>query len=235
MREILGCCHRFKDCSDAGRCVHEIDTSLHGILDYEKCLYKVNIDMGLNFYTEYNENNKARAEEYKAKNEKKVDDATSVPIQSNKTYIEIFNRLFSIGNRSSYNGYTYNLSAEDKELVSSIINKHGISCTNIKDSDKFIDEVPGDDEYCNCKVIITLGGQKYNISNYNDRGLTKKTAIGIVEFLILNNIDAEIEKIKNFSDRKIPEKSNIARNNLTKDKEVTSKTNYGQISLFDML
>ncbi len=63
----IGCCSSFKKCSDAGVCIKLDDPSYVEI--YKDCYYATNLEKGLNFYTEYNENNKARAEEYKRKQE----------------------------------------------------------------------------------------------------------------------------------------------------------------------
>lgn len=54
----IGCCSHFKQCSDLGDCVNK------GILEFKDCMYKENLMKGLNFYTEYNENNRKRKEEY---------------------------------------------------------------------------------------------------------------------------------------------------------------------------
>ena len=61
----LGCCSSFKKCSDLGQCIHEADLKYDGPVEFHRCGYKENLDKGLNFYTEYNENNKRRKEEYK--------------------------------------------------------------------------------------------------------------------------------------------------------------------------
>lgn len=66
----IGCCSSFKECSDAGRCVN-IDSPLYDEV-YKDCCYSKNLEKGLNFYTEYNENNKARAEEYKRKEKNNI-------------------------------------------------------------------------------------------------------------------------------------------------------------------
>lgn len=238
MKKILGCCSSFKKCSDAGKCVHETDTRLHGILDYEECLYKENIDKGLNFYTEYNENNRARAEEYKAKTRDNTKEALSISIQNrhgNKTYIEVPNRLFSIGKRSNYNGYTYSLSEDEGKQLTAEIKKYGVFCTDIEDQDKFMDEIIENGELCNCKIVITLDKQKYNIANYNDRGLKMGTAVKVASFMIKNKIDAEIEEIKNFSGGKILKNlKQTEEKAINNEKIQKGKPNYGQISFFDI-
>lgn len=235
---MLGCCSSFKKCSDTGRCIHETDTRLHGVLDYEKCLYKENIDKGLNFYTEYNDNNRARAEEYKCKIEQDVKETTSIPMQNkqkNKTYIGIFNRIYSIGKRSDYKGYTYDLSKEEREQVITEFLKYDISCTDTEDLDKCIDENIENNELCNCKIVVTLNKQKYNIANYNNRGLKKETAITVADFLIKNKIEAEIEEINNFSSSKTIKTFKQTEDKVTKDNKIQEeKPDYKQISLFDI-
>lgn len=235
---MLGCCSSFKKCSDAGRCIHETDTRLHGVLDYENCLYKENIDKGLNFYTEYNDNNRARAEKYKAQIEQDVKETTSISMQNkqkNKTYIEIFNRIYSIGKRSDYKGYTYDLSKEEREQAIAEFLKYDILCTDTEDTDKFIDENIENNELCNCKIVVILNKQKYNIANYNNRGLKKETAIEIADFLIQNKIEVEIEEINNFSGSKtIKTFKQIEKQVIKNEEKQENISDYKQISLFDM-
>lgn len=250
----LGCCNSFKECSDAGRCIHETDTRLHGILNYKECLYKENLDKGLNFYTEYNENNQARAEEYKAKievvklesvkDDKKRELNSTKNKRSKKNYIEIPNRLFYIGKRGKYNGYTYSLSQDEQEELISETNKYGVNLTDIENPDKFIDETLENNERCNCKIVIVLKDEKYNISNYDHKGLKKETAVKIASYLINKGINAEIEEILNFSGSKmlksLKAKEIATEGNTTKEKAKIqkdipdNKVVVGQMTFFDI-
>lgn len=248
---MLGCCSSFIKCSNAGKCIYEGDPNFHGYFDFNECLYKENIDKGRNFYTEYNENNRRRAEEYKIKieNSKEIKEkaneenkVTNKP--SSRTYIEIPNRLFSIGKRNNYNGYTYGLTDEEREELISVIKEYGVCCTNIESQGQFIEEVYGNNQRCNCKVVISLNDQKYNITNYDHKGLRKDTAVKIASYLIKNNIESEIEEIMNFSGSKFLKSVKVhedeTKNEKTKEKREKQKDSSnnevlnGQISFFDI-
>lgn len=251
---LLGCCHSFIKCSEAGRCVHETDTRLHGILNYKECLYKENLDKGHNFYTEYNENNRARAEEYKAKTEeaiKEVEKGIQENIEtvvrskkSSKTYIEIPKRLFSVGKRSSYNGYTYNLNEEERKYFIKEMENYEIECTYLDETEKFFDEITEENTRCNCKVVFTLNDQQYNISNYDYKGIKKETAVKVASYLIKKGINAEIEEIMNFQGSKVHKSLSINNKEVeskkTKEKRKEQKGSSessvlnGQMSFFDI-
>lgn len=64
---MIGCCSSFKECSDRASCIHEEGSYLHEEL--KSCYYKENLMKGLNFYTEYNENNQKRKQEYEREKE----------------------------------------------------------------------------------------------------------------------------------------------------------------------
>lgn len=59
---MIGCCHNFKKCSDLGECLYKKNHPLYN--DFKDCYYHENLKKGLNFYTEYNENNRRKKEEY---------------------------------------------------------------------------------------------------------------------------------------------------------------------------
>lgn len=250
---MLGCCSSFKKCSDAGRCIYENNPDFKLDLDWKHCLYKENLDKGLNFYTEHNENNRKRAEEYRLKLEKekieniKPDDKKKDEVKAAvsrhkhvKTYIEIPNRLFLIGKRSSYNGYTYDLDEDEIKTVMDALNENYINCINNPDESKFKDEELTGKGYCNCRVVLELSGQDYNISNYNSRGLKRETAEKIASYLYKRGLKADIEMFQGFSGSKMIKNLGITEADKNKQKRNTIMrkrpepvNNYKQLSLFD--
>lgn len=61
----ISCCSLYKECSDKAECLR-LDNELYDEL-YKHCSYARKLKKGINFFTEYNVNNQARAEEYKRK------------------------------------------------------------------------------------------------------------------------------------------------------------------------
>lgn len=191
----FGCCGRFKECSDRGRCVYE------GNREYEGCAYKEKIDMGFNFYTNYNENNKKRSEEYLSTKEFKHCGKVYV-----KTYIEIPNRLFLIGKRSPYGFWSRDLEKEESKSLIEILKSYLIICTNTFDKSKFRNETISEKEICDSRVILHVNDDEYNLYNCDCRAIKRKTAVKIASFLIKKGLEADIEIIRGFSGTKILKK-----------------------------
>lgn len=161
----FGCCHAFKECSDAGHCImHDLIKSEGG------CLYKENLDKGLNFYTEYNENNQRRANEHNQRQNTKEtkEKGSQINRKYRGAYIEIPNRLFTIGKRSSYKGWTYRLDQEESEKVANVLKQYKINCSSCPNESKFHNEGGSDEDRANCRVILVINGEEFNIANYNN-------------------------------------------------------------------
>lgn len=76
-------------CSDLGECLYKEGDPLYE--DFKNCYYHENLKKGLNFYTEYNDNNKKRKEEYEKKllNEINIREHKRAMAYSNEEIIDI--------------------------------------------------------------------------------------------------------------------------------------------------
>lgn len=180
----------------------------------EECLYRIKLKKGINFYNKY--------------------------IYKDSVFIKIGNRLFSIGRRSSYGSYTYNLKDEEKKFLIGQLNKK-----NIKIAEKInfklceVDRTSDDNRAC-CLVILTTGDKKYNIKNFNTRTLTEATAIKVRDYFRERNVMAAIQymgpkmteipntKAKN-TDKKVSKTIDTDRYDDVKENIIE-----GQISIFDL-
>lgn len=223
----FGCCNSFEECSDLGSCIHE------GEPMYEGCMYKENLDKGLNFYTKYNENNQKRASEY-LKNKQALEQKAKIEVKqtdkkTNKgTYIEIPNRIFRIGRRGSYRGWTYDLDDEESSVVINKLKSYDIHCTKEIDLSKCKSE-SSNDTPCS-RVILDLDGDKYNISNHDMKAVKKDTAVKIASYLSKRGLKCEIEVIYGFGKTKIA-KVIVSHTTIPVKKQAVDK----QLSMFEML
>lgn len=205
----IGCCSSFKKCSDAGRCV-EIDNP-----DYEEefkeCYYNENLEKGLNFYTEYNENNRAIAEEYKRKIEDKatllinqdndpkndmlqIEDSsegtTDIIIEetSNKqdkyknAYLVINDRQFYIGTRGGYKNYTFGLGTIGIDKLKDSLVDIPIEFDTEALDDKFYDEDGTTIDRAEWRVCVNIGDIEYHIMNSNLYALKESTSRMVAEY-----------------------------------------------------
>ncbi len=236
----MGCCHNFKKCSDAGYCLYEIGHPVPGDIEFEECLYKENLDKGLNFYTEYNENNKLIKEKYEAKQLDK-DSIKVIPIsaeikenstetvrKSTRTYLEIPNRLFLISKRG-YGGWGKSLDDEDKENLTEILKEKGLTCHTEDIESMLKDEEIKGNERCDSRVILKIGDSDYTIQNYNIRCLKNETAVKIASHLIKRGLDADIEIMQGFKGSKIIK--SLSTNRII-HKKAEEKSELNQISMF---
>lgn len=230
----FGCCNKFKECSDAGCCISiEFENEEGG------CLYKENLDKGLNFYTEYNENNQLRADEYNQRqnNKETKDKFNQIAIEYKGTFIEIPNRFFYIGRRGSYRGWTFSLDKDESKQLVDTLEQHGINSSSNPDESKYHDEVVSDEERANCRVVLKLEDAEYNISNYNNYVLKKVTAIKIASYLDKHALKCEIEELNGFKGNRILNKIEVPKSSVKVKKnekqvkqEIIANT---QLSMFD--
>lgn len=162
---------------------------------------KENLDKGLNFYTPYNENNLRKKQAYTQSLEKSSSNIISSTLSkkssdSNHSYMLINGRLFSIGRRSNNKGITLYLNKEEKSKMAN--NFPGIFIVN-KPGEFLADESWSEDTPAWYRVILCLGenySERYNISNYNYRALTRSTAEKIKAFFITEkNLNILIETL----------------------------------------
>lgn len=190
----FGCCNSFMLCSDEAACVHE------GNPTYEGCMYKENLEKGLNFYTIYNIKNELRKKEYlRSKAEpsnREVKTAIKVDCKQVKlhTYVYILNRCFAIGKRASYNNHTLYLTEEERKEISEKL-KDCCECSADYDKAKCVDENWSDTNPAWYRPIFIIDGIKYNIMNYNYRVLTYPTAKKIKTFFESRGFDVLIETL----------------------------------------
>jgi hypothetical protein len=133
----------------------------------KECSYRKKLEQGINFY-------------YKDR--------------YSKSFIEIQGRLFSIGERSSYGGYTRSLSKSALDELNSKINIRGVALVSQVNFKKIQVEKVSEENRAHCKVILTIDGIKYNIQNFNSRALTHDTAKGIRELFVENGYLCAIEQ-----------------------------------------
>lgn len=204
----FGCCNDFEKCSDLARCIHEGDSL------YKDCMYRENLDKGLNFYTEYNEHNEARAEEYaRSKLKQKYEGL----------FVEIPNRIFYIGKREKYRGWTYRLELEGTKEIIEKLNIYSVFATITPDKEKFKDEPVNNEQSGN--VIVKLDEVEYNIKNYNCRALKLSTMKKIASYLVKKGLDAEVEIQLNFSRNskilKMNKTSSVKKSMIQEDKQLS--------------
>jgi hypothetical protein len=252
----IGCCSDYKKCSDAGCCI-KTDSSLYDEL-YKDCLYAVNLNKGLNFYTPYNENNKARAEEYKRKQDNtglsigaKVKDNTTESSISNSderhteryknAYIVIGGRQFYIGRRSGNGGLTYSLGNEGVKKLISDIGELPIEVDTEFIESKFVDENGSQQDRVEWKPYITIGDTKYNLMNSNMRALKESTSRMLADYFSGLGIETVCECMGNSrKDFTSLRKDTLKTVQNTKPKEEIKgyaeerKETYVQLSLFDL-
>ncbi|MCT4564989.1 MAG: hypothetical protein N4A68_11855 [Maledivibacter sp.] len=122
----------------------------------DNCGYRRKLEQGFNFYSDRR--------------------------SGGSTYIKINDRLFLIGKRGSYGGYTYYLESDERKTLEGLF-----YALNIELVDKAVysqcevENVSDHDRAC-CKVILTLYGVKYNIMNFNVRALRESTAQEVRNF-----------------------------------------------------
>lgn len=205
---MIPCCSRVEACSAEGFCINPYKELR------EECLYKIKLGKGINFYNK--------------------------KIYSGRPFVKIDGRLFFIGRRSSNPkaSYTYDLLEEEKEEL-----KKYMRHFNIKIIEKIdfrfceVDRTSDSNRAC-CLVILTVGGKKYNVKNFNTRAVTESTAFHIRDYFRLKGIMAAIQYIGQKSTVKI-ENTKSKRSNSIDEKAEFIKSNeenelFGQISMFDM-
>lgn len=229
----LGCCNDFKKCSDAGTCLFEIGHENIAGIEFKECLYKENLDEGLNFYTEYNENNRLRKDEYEEKiQEEKSNKILDLPIKTKKkctkTYIEIPNRLFLVTKRG-YGWWSRDLDNEERSEFVETLKSKGLICHMEHIENLFKDEELAENDRCNSKVRLKIDDKNYVIHNYNCRGLKQVTAEKVANYLVKKGLDADVEVVQGFGGSKIIKSSSTKKIIEQRAKE---KTKIQQINMF---
>lgn len=176
----------------------------------KECSYRLKLNKGINFY-----NN----------------------IYKDNVFIEIDNRLFYIGRRSSYGSYTYNFLKKEKETLIEQFKKRDIKVFE-KINFKLCEiDLTSDKNRACCLVILTVKDKKYNIKNFNTRAITESTAIKIRDFFRVKGLMAAIQYLGPKMGPKMTEMSNTkASKTIDTDKYDDVKENIieGQISMFDL-
>ncbi|NBI07543.1 hypothetical protein [Senegalia massiliensis] len=218
---MIGCCNSFKDCSDAGECI-KLNNPLYEEV-YKGCLYKSNLDMGKNFYTDYNENNRIKAEEYQKKQcsrkvkkpsetlpkiKKEVEIVEDIKKEENaleksfrdkykRAYLVINERQFYIGTRGSYNGATYALGTEGIERLIQNIGDLPIHIDTEYLDEMYQDENGTFDDRADWTPYFKIGQQQYNLMNSNLLGLKESTCNMIANYFADLGIEVNSECPKN--------------------------------------
>lgn len=196
----IGCCSSFKACSNAGKCV-EVDSLLYEEF-FSECYYEENLSKGLNFYTEYNENNQARADEYKlSQMDDKVETEpinellggitlTSETIDNKfeikndkykNAYIVIDDRQFFIGTRGGYKNYTFSLGSNGIIKLIEDLKNYSVEIDTDYVETKFIDEQGCDTDRAEWRVHIIIADISYHIVNSNFNTIRRDTAIMLAD------------------------------------------------------
>lgn len=135
----------------------------------ESCTYNIKLQAGHNFYDE------------------------SI---KNRVCLQIGNRQFYIGKRSTYGNHSYNLEDEDIDKINAVIGELG----KVKLVEGLIykycinDATTNTNRAC-CQVIWTIGDRKYNIKNFSVRAIVEDTAKKLREYLLSKGFSASIEYI----------------------------------------
>lgn len=143
-----------------------------------------------------------------------------------KTYIEIPNRLFLIGERV-YGGWSRNLDTEDRLKLVKVLKSKNILCHLETIEEMFVDEEAGAgvNEPCNSRVIVKINDKDYTIQNYNIKCIKYETALKIASFLIKRGLDTDIEVIQGFKGSKIIKSISTSRS-------IKKKVESEQINMF---
>ncbi|QZY56689.1 hypothetical protein [Crassaminicella profunda] len=108
-------------------------------------------------------------------------------------YIVIDNRMFSMYRRSSHGWWSYPLGTKERDYIKNQLKNQSLELMDWKDDDRCQEEVIGEFERANNRVILTIGESKYNIYNHNVRLVKESTAIQVRDFLREQGLLAAVE------------------------------------------
>lgn len=135
----------------------------------ESCSYSTRLKNGYNFYNE------------------------SI---RNSYVLQIGNRQFYIGRRSTYGNYSYKLDDEDVEKIRTAIEEIGkLELHKGLDYKLCHNDITSDRNRACCQVIWTIGDKRYNIKNFNVRAVIEDTAKKIRAYLLSKGFSASVEFI----------------------------------------
>lgn len=110
-------------------------------------------------------------------------------------YLEIQDRLFHIGKRRSYNNDTQALSQSERDSMKELFGQRNIPLLEDMTLEKCVEEIVSDQDRAICRIVLTIGEDKYNIHNFNGRAITEKTAAEIRRVFMEMSFAAAIEYV----------------------------------------
>lgn len=201
---IIGCCSKYKECSQEGKCISQIEEIKTA------CYYRKNLEEGLNFYS----SNRTTIERFKP---------------DRRLYIVVNNRCFIVRKRHPKTGLSYKLKNEDIEIIENEFNEAGVNYKyNVEESECIIEGATDEDPTrSTSQVAIKIKEHEYNILNFNTWLIKVRASNQIAEYLSDKGIEANvINKGYNSNIRKFQPRVRQKK----KKKEV--KQEYEQLCLF---
>lgn len=198
MAEKFGCCSKYTECSDNAACLFLADE------EYSGCQYRKNLESGRIFYGK-NAGKVIAISNFVAKDEQVVADAPARSEKNNskwverRVYIDCYNRLFNVGHLSR-NGFTYQLNAEELELVRHAFENAKVPFLTELVEDKCVME--GDEvEPANARILFKVNGseQEFVVGNYNSCPIRKRIADKICQALKAKGFVAKVEMFGSYS------------------------------------
>lgn len=137
----------------------------------EECSYRLKLEvLGLNFF---------------------------MPKKAKKAaFIEIGGRQFKVNKLGSYGFSTYELNSDEREELRKSLRRNGIDVTWKKERSKCIKEPREEDEWACCKVRLSIKDMTYVIYSHDVRGITRKTAEKVRNYLVDRGLGAAIEVVQ---------------------------------------
>ena len=104
--------------------------------------------------------------------------------------------FIEVNKLGSYGWSTYELNSDEREELRKRLRRNGIDVIWKKEPLKCIKEPREEDEWACCKVRLNIKGMAYIIYNHDVRGITRKTAERVRNYLVDRGIAAAIEVVQ---------------------------------------
>lgn len=212
----VDCCSKYKECSDAMKCLHADDPF------YANCTYRKKLEQGIVFYGKN-----------AGKKINKKSDSTSV-------YLHCYDRLFAI--KSLYRGkYSYKLKPWQASKIRETFSRYDIPFkTKLTDEGCVVDKVNEEDPApANSRIVFIIDGEDFVIYNFNIRMIKEPLADKIHKAFQRKGIESRLElRGRQYSNYAVINSRRVTHKSKTMKKTVLLRQNqskeHKQMSLFDM-